>query len=177
MAIKEIWTPKMQADWTLAEANKPEPNYQWLEDAYALSKKTYTDPVSGDTVDFDYNGSARDRILTNPNDIWRDDNGYARLGYKSKNMYWVGCGYSFDNKNDSTLNRTHLVRLPHMVGITMQYRWPDANTSQYAGIYINRTKRCWLQYINGKTQAKALQERVAVPTRMIQSGMTPLMWE
>ena len=145
----------MDADWTLAEANKPEANYQWLEDAYALSTKTYTDPVSGDTVTFDYNGKAADRVSTNTNDIWRDDNGYTRLGYQSKNQYWMGNGYSFDGLNDSTLlNRTQLVRIPHMVGITMQYRWPEANTSQYAGVYINRTKRCWLQYWNYETRQR-----------------------
>ena len=103
MAVKQIWTPKMRANWELAEANKPETNYEWLEDSYALSTKTYTDPVSGDTVEFDYNGKATDRVLTNPNDIWRDDGGYARLGYKSKNQYWMANGYSFDGLNDSCL--------------------------------------------------------------------------
>ena len=149
MAVKEIWTPTMNADWSLAAANKPVADYDWLDDSYRLSNKTYTDPVTNESVTFNYNGSAGDRIVTNPNHIWRDDNGYARLGHKSKNAYLTGCGYNYDNYTDSALlNRTRLSRLPHVCGITMQYRWPDANDSDYAHVHINGQKGCWLSYFN-----------------------------
>ena len=155
MAVKEIWTPRMNADWQLAEANKPEANYEWLDDSYHQTSKTYVDPVSGDTATFSRTGSTSDRIETNPNYIWRDDDSFARLGHKSKNAYFLGCGYNCEEwTNNALVARRRLVRLPHVCGITMQYRWPDACDSDYGHMNINGNKGCWFSYFSYQTMQR-----------------------